>query len=350
MLRQLRQDTTGSLESIHQDFLEAEQYPHDAEPSHGQPSDPRPLPEMADPSPAYFDLKRPAERSPPHNSPEFIQSQQPAIPTSPAYWGEDLRYPPRSTPPANLFRPSTISTDSPSTRTLTSVTQAPRRAPLGPPPSSRRGAPNYYSHEAHVTPIIEESESYRSRNSLASNLVPDRQSQARQHDDETGVVRQASVGHARRPSLMMIGAGSSSSSSSSATHTAQAAKPTTTTDNPFVGSDESKPSSKASSTRGGLSGVTGVLDTSSESDVSHDQRSTGKKRDGQKSTRGRVDSRVDQILGGLEKGGLLMHIRHATHVRSNRLEIELETGVHRTSTSRPLVRLNLEGAWQACLI
>jgi hypothetical protein len=120
------------------------------------------------------------------------------------------------------------------------VVQPPlRRTPsLGPPPSSRKGPPSYYTQMSYVSPIVEESDTRSNIQSLhgsfaSSNVMPynddyytedggfqseddvtitssyGRESRASDHDESSGLVtpamlRQASLGRRTKPSLMTI--------------------------------------------------------------------------------------------------------------------------------------------------
>ena len=113
----------------------------------------------------------------------------------------------------------------------------PRRSPnLGPPPSARRGPSSYYSQMSYVSPIAEESEINRSHHGsyASSNVIPSgasdfyfdeegtpseedapgisedgRESRAGDHDDQSGLVRKASLGRRTKPSLTTIKSGDS---------------------------------------------------------------------------------------------------------------------------------------------
>ncbi|OCL03168.1 hypothetical protein AOQ84DRAFT_227891 [Glonium stellatum] len=113
----------------------------------------------------------------------------------------------------------------------------PRRSPnLGPPPSARRGPSSYYSQMSYVSPIAEESETNRSHHGsyASSNVIPSgangfyfdeegtpseedlpttsedgRESRAGDHDDQSGLVRKASLGRRTKPSLTTIKSGDS---------------------------------------------------------------------------------------------------------------------------------------------
>ncbi|KAF2502552.1 hypothetical protein BU16DRAFT_545850 [Lophium mytilinum] len=113
----------------------------------------------------------------------------------------------------------------------------PRRSPnIGPPPSARRGPSSYYSQMSYVSPIVEEAETYRSHHGsyASSNVIPSnvqdfyfdedaspsdddrpisiengRESRAGDHDEQSGLVRQASIGRRTKPSLTTIKSGDS---------------------------------------------------------------------------------------------------------------------------------------------
>ncbi|KAF2816865.1 uncharacterized protein BDZ99DRAFT_3447 [Mytilinidion resinicola] len=113
----------------------------------------------------------------------------------------------------------------------------PRRSPnIGPPPSARRGPSSYYSQMSYVSPIAEEAEINRSHHGsyASSNVIPSnvqdfyfdedaspsdddrpisvengRESRAGDHDEQSGLVRQASIGRRTKPSLTTIKSGDS---------------------------------------------------------------------------------------------------------------------------------------------
>ncbi|KAF2104810.1 hypothetical protein NA57DRAFT_71015 [Rhizodiscina lignyota] len=104
--------------------------------------------------------------------------------------------------------------------------QMPRRIPLGPPPSARRGPSSYYSQQSFgVSPIVEEAERVSHGSYASSNVIPsgvpdyymddtpsDDESPRREqasmrledHDDDRGLVRQASLGKRAKPSLIPV--------------------------------------------------------------------------------------------------------------------------------------------------
>ena len=139
---------------------------------------------------------------------------------------------PASTPPGS--RPSTTSSMGPIPDFPIPVPTTPRRVGnLGPPPT-RRGGASYYTQSSYVSPIPEESPQ-RSHTSFASSSAipsswgsgpPDyysgatleeisdeddrrdeddgRESRGADHDEESGLVRQASLGKRHKPSLTTI--------------------------------------------------------------------------------------------------------------------------------------------------
>ncbi|KAL2353724.1 hypothetical protein BJ546DRAFT_845399 [Cryomyces antarcticus] len=210
-----------------------------------------------------------------------------------------------------------------------------RRGPaLGPPPSARRGPSSYYPQSSYVTPIAEESESLRTRgthDSYASSTaipvsvagfpleegdsmsssdegLPDtsggaeeerRDTRAGDQDEQSDLVRKASLGKRSKPTLTTIKSGDHlrTSSQSSAIDLESSRRSSVIgqtaggapTSGLSVSNEESplmtrRPSSEI------LRGGTGLLDpsSSSASEVSLEK-----------------DARVEQIIGGLEKGGAL---------------------------------------------
>jgi hypothetical protein len=156
-------------------------------------------------------------------------------------WQEDDNYLSPNSAATNSSRPITTSSQGSNVSSLGSIPDfpvpvqpTPRRSPnLGPPPSARKGPSSYYSQQSHVSPIVEESEGTRSHNSMASsNVIPTdapeffyddevtpseegqpvgvedgRRSRAEDHDDQSNLVRKASLGRRTRPSLTTIKSG-----------------------------------------------------------------------------------------------------------------------------------------------
>ncbi|KAK5018061.1 hypothetical protein LTR60_001665 [Cryomyces antarcticus] len=235
-----------------------------------------------------------------------------------------------------------------------------RRGPaLGPPPSARRGPSSYYPQSSYVTPIAEESESLRTRgthDSYASSTaipvsvagfpleegdsmsssdegLPDtsggaeeerRDTRAGDQDEQSDLVRKASLGKRSKPTLTTIKSGDHlrTSSQSSAIDLESSRRSSVIgqtaggapTSGLSVSNEESplmtrRPSSEI------LRGGTGLLDpsSSSASEVSLEKGLSkeylGSHRAPESRTRSPltapVDARVEQIIGGLEKGGAL---------------------------------------------
>lgn len=158
---------------------------------------------------------------------------------------EDIYLSPTFAISPNASRPITTSSRASTTSSLGSIPDfpvpngaVPRRSPnLGPPPSARRGPSSYYSqHMSYVSPIVEESEGTRSHNSFASsNVIPNaagfyfddqdispsdedipptpirsedgRSSRGEDHDDQSNLVRKASLGKRQKPSLITTKSG-----------------------------------------------------------------------------------------------------------------------------------------------
>lgn len=186
----------------------------------------------------------------------------------------------------------------------------PRRSPnLGPPPSARRGPSSYYSQMSYVSPIAEESETNRSHHGsyASSNVIPSgtsdfyfdeegtpseedapgisedgRESRAGDHDDQSGLVRKASLGRRTKPSLTTIKSGDSLRAEDRAASkkkgmVAQAAVAAGAAGGAFAAGlgasrDLSGNSSRESAglPNGSLSNGTGLLDPSSSSSESVD--------------------------------------------------------------------------------
>ncbi|KPM38797.1 hypothetical protein AK830_g7780 [Neonectria ditissima] len=123
--------------------------------------------------------------------------------------------------------------DFPAPGNSNSIAQQRRSANLGPPPSSRRGASSFYSNPSYVSPIPEESLASKSHGSYASSAaMPDswpivsreasptfydesdiEKSQGSVYDDfndESKLVRSASIGKRGKPALVTTKSSSSS--------------------------------------------------------------------------------------------------------------------------------------------
>lgn len=187
--------------------------------------------------PAILDSSRPLDLyiqqpPPPQAAPRSSESM---------YQDDDFLSPTYATSSSGPLTPSAASTAS----SLGSIPDfpvpiahpLPRRSPnLGPPPSARRGPSSYYSQMSYVSPIAEESETNRSHHGsyASSNVIPSgasdfyfdegstpseedvpgisedgRESRAGDHDDQSGLVRKASLGRRTKPSLTTIKSGDS---------------------------------------------------------------------------------------------------------------------------------------------
>lgn len=232
-----------------------------------------------------------------------------------------------------------------------------RSANLGPPPSARRGAASYYLQASYVSPIPEElpETGHRSQGSYASSHAipsswgsgpPDlyigkepgeeeeegdlsggddgRESNGGDHDEASGLVRQASLGKKHKPALTTI----RSSEMLRKGRVPSQTQPATIGDQPRK-ADNSKANmmtQAAGTTKTGnlqgrkqlaeqaLSGGTGLLDSSSSSDESLLKTSNAITTGAAANTptpgaispmAPPIDPRIGQILGGLEKGGAL---------------------------------------------
>ncbi|KAK8230448.1 hypothetical protein HDK90DRAFT_417062 [Phyllosticta capitalensis] len=191
------------------------------------------------------------------------------------------------------------------------VPNAPRKPPaLGPPPSARRGPSSYYSQISYVSPIVEEAESHRSHNSFASsNVIPanagdfyfdddasdddedlgsptergdsdDGRSRPSDDGDQSGLVRQASMGKRGKPSLTTIKSMESMDKLRERDKNGHGVAMPAAAAIPVGLAVSKKPGSKGS---GNSPLSKEMLDDDLDSPI---------------------DPRVDEILGGLEKGGL----------------------------------------------
>ncbi|KAK7552310.1 hypothetical protein IWX49DRAFT_424669 [Phyllosticta citricarpa] len=244
---------------------------------------------------------------------------------------------------------------------------SPRKPPaLGPPPSARRGPPSYYSQTSYVSPIVEEAESHRSHNSFASsNVIPanagdfyfddedvtdeeylgsptergdseDGRSRPSEDGDQSGLVRQASMGKRGKPSLTTIKSMESMDKLRERDKIGQAVLAMPAAAATPVGLAVSrKPSGNE------LRGGTGLIPPS-PSTSSSDSKSGGKSPLSKEMLDDDLDSpidpRVDEILGGLEKGGALSGFGKETRAPSKLSD--------RVGTRRP-PRLNVDAVQEA---
>ena len=311
-----------------------------------------------------------AERPNGHDHTSVISAQQtpPIKVPDPQYWEKDFQKPPpRESNSSNstgaplglsgFLAPPLNGTTMGSPRSTASTATPTARRPvnLGPPPSARRGAAAYYLPPTYVTPIPEESleSTHRSQGSFASShaipsswgsLPPNlyaeedpgeeeedeyasvgedgRESNGGDHDEASGLVRQASLGKRHKPALTTI----KSSEMIKKDGVISQGSPITVDDPPReLGKNGPRLTTR---TLGGavglgnshgdrqyaeeaLSGGTGLLDPSSSSDESLVKMSNASTTDVPSLSRsvsslaGPIDPRIHQILGGLEKGGAL---------------------------------------------
>ncbi|KAK0661514.1 hypothetical protein DIS24_g2590 [Lasiodiplodia hormozganensis] len=300
-------------------------------------------------------LAPPAPKTPRRREPE-------PEPLSPSDYDDQLLSPTSYYPSPREHRPVTTSSMA-SVSSLGSIPDFPvpvpnmpqsRKSPnLGPPPSARRGPSSYYSQMSYVSPIVEEAESNRSHNSFASsNVIPnadgfyfdedatpseedlpmaspstitgsDRSSRLTDDGDQAGLVRHASLGKRGKPSLTTIKSVDSfdriirNNEKQKKSAVGQGIMAAGAAGGAFAaGYGNSRDPGQRSSSRPdseALSSGTGLFPPSA-SGSSESVNSVGLKRPMKSSPLARsednspdspVDPRVDQILGGLEKGGAL---------------------------------------------
>ena len=232
--------------------------------------------------------------------------------------------------------------------------QMPRRMPasLGPPPSSRKGASSYYSQSSFVSPIPEDPEP-RGTSYASSHVMPTswgdgppeyymgdgigdeddddrfegddgRFSRGGDHDEDSNLVRKASLGKRHRPALTTIK--SDDGIQERGLNTLNIPKPRGTvvpkpseagrdvmagaTVGAFAaGLSSPNPSEDMMSPTDSFSGGTVLLDASS-SNVSSDRTGTGISNVSSNSNPKEppppaLDPRVREIMGGLQRGGAL---------------------------------------------
>jgi len=224
-----------------------------------------------------------------------------------------------------------------------------RMQTLGPPPSARRGPSSYYSQASYVSPIAEESETRGSMGSFASrgssNVIPSgvpefylEEGEGDTPSDEedvgkpsppraiqpVGIVRQASLGKKTKPTLTTIRSSDNSRSDESMTPRERTPKASQGYFMPKKG--------QASPQAASLNSVTALLDTSASPSSSEESLFKPRMMVGMTTSPENmanmkemnlgplppqaakfrnmtgsppIDPRVDQILGGLEKGGAL---------------------------------------------
>lgn len=299
----------------------------------------------------------------------FYDNQNPLSPQDASvesrYWQDDEYLSPSAYTSPNPNRPLTVSSQSTNSSLgeipdfpVPTGTMPPQRRPqnLGPPPSARRGPSSYYSQASYVSPIAEESETRGSMGSFASrgssNVIPsgvpefyleEGEGETPSDDEDAkytpprtvpvleevpiGIVRQASLGKKSKPTLTTI---KSSDSRPDDTMSPRDRMPRGLAD--YASPRKMSPQSSS------LNSGTLLLDHSSASlSSSEESLSKPKMRVGLARTQSEiledmkardmdimsgfpapqaaklrnmsdsppVDPRVDQILGGLEKGGAL---------------------------------------------
>ena len=217
-----------------------------------------------------------------------------------------------------------------------------RSANLGPPPSSRRGASSYYSSTSYVAPIPEESmemlhqpDLYSTKSKPAQgwlerdssyyesedydNDLDDRETRSPDHDESSGLVRQASLGKQYKPSLTTVNQrkGHSPLKPTPVDQTALANETTV-----FVESVDSDEYDEKPSNDGSMEGTTFFRNTSEESNENRKEALLGEKAASpngsyrSQSPAEFVDPRVERIIGGLERGGAIASGTTPPHISS----------------------------------
>lgn len=210
--------------------------------------------------------------------------------------------------------------------------QSRRIANLGPPPSSRRGASSYYSSSSFVAPIPEESMEMMHQPGLHSPMKPsnaqawlgndsyygseiyddeidDRETRSPDHDESSGLVRQASLGKQYKPSLTTVNQrkGHSPPKLTAVDQTALANETMVFVESIDADEFDEKPRVEES-----MEGTTFLRNPSEESNENRKEAllrenttssSTGSSRSLSPSEP--VDPRIERIIGGLEKGGAI---------------------------------------------
>jgi len=300
--------------------------------TYGKGSPPQ-RPPRPDHAPSMFGTSRLQEHTP------VYQYRQPLSPPQQAdYWEQNYELSPglgsgtATIGTATSSRPSTSS----STATIPDFPfplQVPRRgANLGPPPLSRRGASSYYSQNSYVTPIPEEAaESIKTgHGSFASSHViptnwPDghsgsflagddenddgadeddgRSSRGIDHDESATLVRSASLGKRHKASLTTI--------RNSDTAERGGTKPKLVGRAAAAAADSGEASMPVTATAGfGDDSVTpntafGIPPIPSDS-YTNDTPGSGSHNPKYSPGGTPIDPMVRQILGGLEKGGVIV--------------------------------------------
>ncbi|KAF4310360.1 Epidermal growth factor-like type 3 [Botryosphaeria dothidea] len=283
-------------------------------------------------------------------------------PPSPSDYDDQTLSPTSYYPSPREHRPITTSSMA-SNSSLGSIPDFPvpnmpqsRKSPnLGPPPSARRGPSSYYSQMSYVSPIVEEAESNRSHNSFASsNVIPNaegfyfdedatpseedlpmaspstiggsddgRSSRATDDGDQAGLVRHASLGKRGKPSLTTIKSVDSfdriikNNEKQKKGAVGQGIMAAGAAGGAFAAGygisrepgqrSSSRPDSEALSSGTGLfpPSASGSSDSVNSMGLKRPMKSSPLARSDNNTPDSPVDPRVDQILGGLERGGAL---------------------------------------------
>ena len=230
--------------------------------------------------------------------------------------------------------------------------QQPRRsANLGPPPSSRRGASSYYSQSSYVAPIPEEypeAPKVAKQKAGFNDKVPQnwsdgpstyyisgvtndddyedddevniRDSRSTEPDEQTNLVRKASLGKQYKPSLTTVRSGSSSSSGdSNKPGNEKSGKPNMisrvaisagATAGAFAAGLGNSKDNQALANEKGVPSRTTFLDRPSDESTNRsitrsDEGNTRPEVSSGTDQTSPVDPRVEEILGGLQKGGAI---------------------------------------------
>ncbi|KAF1809891.1 hypothetical protein P152DRAFT_142628 [Eremomyces bilateralis CBS 781.70] len=299
-------ESPGPQWPLPNDIIEEEPVPSVRRPAQQhQPKPNRGHPPQRPPRPAYVPDILDQTRQPPPQPRGNLQQ-----PTQPTWPEEEFLEP--DYPTAKPARPLTDSSQDSALAAdyipdfpVPNSGNMPRRPPtIGPPPSARRGPSSYYSQISYVSPIQEEAEHRASHGSFASsNVIPSgphqfyydehspsdedaphspavdgRHSRGEDHDESSGLVRQASLGKKAKPSLTTIKSGEDLKShkgpkQSKPVNTkgaiAQAAIAVGTQGGAFAAGLGSQPDGPRPGSA--LSGGTGLLDPSSSSSESVDK-------------------------------------------------------------------------------
>lgn len=283
------------------------------------------------------------------------------IPPPAPQWQDDEHLTPTYGSSPALGRPLTNSSLASDSSSIGSIPEFPvpaiqvppiprRPQQMGPPPPARRGPSSYYSQYSYVSPIYEEAERASVRSFASSNVMPsavpdfyledgecetpsDEEDEATRglhnrapstdHNDRSSLVRQASLGKRTKPKLTTIKSADSIRGEDSPVN--RSYMPSFQLPQQVITPITSRSRLRDSSV---------LFDDSSPSSEEHSMRFNN-------SPINPRDSRVDQIFGGLEKGGAL-DPRMAKEVR----ESTRGTLADRVGSRRP-PRLNVEAVREA---